>query len=154
MCLNRCILYISLFSLSLFACSSSESRDVQFLISALDLDHLDNQVILCIPINGCSGCAQESIAFAKEYFGKKDFYITLIGDDIKEAVFYQKAYFSNGEYAITLDSQEAIANKIDIQFPSYYFISKSGIEKYLINAENLRQVLSSIQAILEKDQAD
>ncbi|MFT6215534.1 MAG: hypothetical protein ACJAS3_001934 [Roseivirga sp.] len=54
---------------------------------------------------------------------------------------------------VALNLQEALTHKIDIRFPSYYLISKSGIEKYLINAENLRQVLSSIQAKLEKDQA-
>ena len=147
--LNRCILYIALFSLPLLACSSSERKDVQFLISALGFDHLDNQVILSIPINGCSGCAQESITFARDHFGKNDFYIILIGDDIKEAVYHKKEYFSNGEHVITLGSQEALANEIDIRFPSYYFISKSGTEKTVINAQTLQQSLSRIKNKLE-----
>ena len=90
--LNRGVLYIALCSLSFFACSSSESKDAQFLISALGFDHLDNQVILSIPINGCSGCAQESIAFAKDHFDKNDFFITLIGDDKKEAVLHIRGH--------------------------------------------------------------
>ncbi len=147
--LNRSILYFALFSLQVFACSPGESEDVQFFISALDLDHLDNQVALVIPINGCSGCAQESISFSREHFDKNNFYIALIGDDKKEAIYYKKEYFSNRENVITLGLQEALTNEIDIQFPSYYFMSKSGIEKTGINAQNLQQSLSRIKNLLE-----
>lgn len=146
---NRAVLYMALLCFPLFACSSSESKDVRFLISSLGLDRLDSQVILSIPLNGCSGCARESIAFAREHFDMNSFYIVLIADDKKEAVYYKKEHFSNGEQMIALSSQEALANEIDARFPSYYFISKSGTEKTAINAQNLQQSLARIKDRLE-----
>ncbi|GAB5522616.1 MAG: hypothetical protein Roseis2KO_04880 [Roseivirga sp.] len=140
---------MALLGLPLFACSSSEGKDVQFLTAALSLDRLDSQVILSIPLNGCSGCAQESIAFSRENFDKQGFYISLIGDDKKEAIYYKKEYFSNQKNVIALDLEEALANEINVQFPSYYFISKSGTEKTVINAQTLQESLSRIKNKLE-----
>lgn len=143
------ILYVILFCLPAFACSTSESKDVQFLISALSLSNSDDQVILSIPVNGCSGCAQESITFSGDHVDYNNFYTVLIGDDIKEAMYYKKEYFPDWENVLTLDSKEALANEIDIRFPSYYFISKSGTEKTVINAQTLQQSLFRIKEKLE-----
>jgi hypothetical protein len=139
-----------LFCISLAACSSAESEDAGFLISAFGFDHADNQVILSIPVDGCSGCARESIAFARDHYGNNNFYITLISDDIKEALYIKKEYFSDGEHVLTLDSREALVNQIDIQFPSYYCIAQSGTEKTVINAQTLQESLSSIKNKLEQ----
>ena len=151
--MNRFILYTILLSIHLSACSpiTQANKDLHYLNSILDLDELDNQLILVIPTNGCSGCTQVCIDFAKNLINKNDFYILLIGDDIKEAVYYKKEYFSNSAQVIVRDSQDIIGNGIDIQFPSYYFISKAGTEKTIINGQNLNDALSKIKSLILND---
>lgn len=147
--LSKSITTLTSLCILILSCSSTENKDAKYIISAFESDHINNEVAFSIPLNGCSGCAQNSLLFAQKHSKKTNLYLILISDSVKEAVYYKNEYFSNKKHITILSSQEALAHQFDINFPSYYLLRKTGIEKTIINAQSLQQSFDIMQEFLK-----
>lgn len=147
--LTKPITALTSLCLLLLSCSSTENKDVNYIISEFRLDHLNNELVFSIPLDGCSGCAQNSILFAQKNSQKNNLYLILISDSIKEGTYYKKEYFPENEHITILSSQEALTHQFDINFPSYYLLKNSEIEKNIIDAQSLQQSFEIMQNYLE-----
>ncbi len=111
----------------------------------------DHGIVLCIPLNGCSGCITEVMKVAKTHIiSNPDLHVLLLGDDLKESRFIHENEFKSHHRVQALTIQQVSDYNIDIQFPTYYSIQKGKlIDQVKIQANELMKIESKIVKALE-----
>ncbi len=105
------------------SCSIRSRPEMEDVLS----QHLEDGVVLTIPLNGCRGCVHEMLSFAKELQNNPSFVLILIGDVMKESSYVKKRDFKGAQnvhsYSISLLEKYSP----ETQYPAYYIIRKQRI---------------------------
>lgn len=140
----------SLFILSCIAyasCSDNSRAGMEGLFS----QHMDNGVVLTIPLNGCGGCVNEMLSFAKKHQTNPALLLILIGDDMKESVYIKKRDFKEAKNLYTYSVPLLKEYSPEIQYPTYYIVENQKItEQMKIEYPYLHSAQQSILSILTK----
>lgn len=141
---------ISLFILLCIAytsCSDNSREGMESLFS----QHLDNGVVLTIPLNGCGGCIEQMLSFAKKHQTNPAFFLILIGDDMKESVYVKKRDFEGARnvYSYSIPLLEEYSP--ETQYPAYYIVKNQKVtDQMKIEYYDLHSAQQYILSILKK----
>ncbi len=133
---------------------SQNQQKLAVLLQHLKIKPADNQVIIIAPVNGCSGCLQHVIRFARKYTDNRQWLFVFSGYGRKEIVLKTGNTLAASSHVIVDDQATALKRGLIEAFPVLFILKQGELvahkEMTATNIEDILQSLTSWQRVMPR----